>query len=192
MTAIELKEAALYFLRFERKMTHICTEFGQYNADVVGSTASRLIEIETKVNLGDLRNDFKNKIYKHKTYTTADLEYQKQDLPNYFYFMVPPELADEASLLCEANNKNYGVISYAGNNCEYWNQRWKVVRRGKRIHSDKPSEKVLSRMAARMANEIVTAHMLKHRVHELKATMVSELRSRFDNPTKEEIFEEDT
>ena len=190
MTAIELKEAALYFLRFERGLTHICTEFGQYSADVAGASDTRFVEIETKISLSDLRNDFKKR--KHQIYLLSDMVHghRESDFPNYFYFMVPKELTDEAIKLCEEKNKSYGVITYAAES-EYWVNRFKVSRRGKKIHTRKPSEKVLSRMASRMANEIVTAHMLKHRVYEMRTHLVSELKNRFDNPCKDEIFEEE-
>ena len=193
MTAIELKEAALYFLRFERSMTHIATEFGQYSADVVGATSDRLIELETKISLGDLRNDFKKD--KHRRYLKAsddcDFDYNHQDMPNYFYFMVPPALADEAVRLCEEHNKYYGVVIYSGDQEHHWINRWKVVRRGKRMHTRKPNEKCLSRIAARMATEIVVAHSLKYRVAEMRTIMVDELRNRFDNPSQPELFEDE-
>lgn len=189
MTSIELKEAALYFLRFERAMTHIATEFGQYSADVFGADQARSIEIETKVSIYDLRADFKKR--KHETYKNDMLhEYQKSDLPNYFYFMVPPHLSEDAINICNDKNTNYGVIVYSGESDNSWSQRWKVVKRGKRMHKHTPNVKTLDRLASRMANEIITAHMLKHRVSEMRSVLIDELRNRFDNPSSDKLFDE--
>lgn len=190
MTAIELKEAALYFLRFERKLTHIATEFGQYSADVVGASSTRLVELETKVTLSDLKNDF-NKRHKHESYANPNrYDYIREDLPNYFYFMVPNDLGEEANNLCGLKNVNYGVITYGGH-LGTWDQRWKVIRKAKKLHTQAPSEKVLTRLASRMANEIVSAHMLKHRVNEMRTAMVKELKNRFESPSEADIFEEE-
>jgi len=173
-----MKEAALYWLRYEKQMTHICTEFGRWSADVAGACKTRMVEIEVKTHHSDLRRDHKK--YKHRSY---DGDHPQEDVPNYFFFLVPPFLEQQAIEVAAAINPKYGVLIYDPL-LDSWQSRHRVAKRSARLHPRPPSERIFERMAARMSTEIVAAHALKWRLHEMSTRMSDELKNRFV-PTEE-------
>lgn len=149
-----LKNEALKWLRFEKRYNVACTELrtGLWIADVFGlgprlPNPYNAIEIEVKISMADLRNDFKNKAQKHLMYLDS-----VQNVPNYMYFMVPPELVEQAQAFLATKNPKYGIITspvYGG---------VQSVKIPKKLHSSPPSDKLFTNCVRRMGNELVTLY----------------------------------
>lgn len=191
MNSVSLKEVALWWLKFEKQMTHICTEFGTYSADAYGACKTRTIEIETKIDKYDLMHDFDKR--KHRIYAShksEDAYFLGRHIPNYFFFLVPQKLAEQASLLCDEKGPKYGVLVYDPLE-EYWQRKFTVVRRSRRIHSVPPHEEVFNRMAARMSNEIIAAHMWKSMITSSRDWVADTLEERLKNKTTDKSEEDE-
>lgn len=107
VTAFDLRLGLLQYLRFERQW--ICVdEFRR--ADVVADTGKDIIEIEIKVDKGDLANKECYKTSKHHRYRTG----RSHNLlhPNRFYFCVTEALVETAINVSEALNSRYGIIAF--------------------------------------------------------------------------------
>jgi len=97
-----MKAAICSYYRFGKSIKYIATECGRYYSDVLLISQQYLVEIEIKVSKADLSNDFKKD--KHRIYETQI----GKEIPNYFYFAVPPELVEFAVSKCVG--KPYGVM----------------------------------------------------------------------------------
>lgn len=135
----------------------MATECGGFKSDIIGATVNqkKLIEIEVKVSLQDLKNDFnKNKhmyYFKHN-----DWSYQTAWTPTHFYFMVPTDLVEETKKLLLAKTatrpeffKHYGIIDGDKN---------EVVKRAEWIHKRPIEPKVCHTIALRMGSELIKLH----------------------------------
>lgn len=151
--ALRIKYQALLWLRIEQRCMFIATEAGAYSADVIGINEEKMVEVEAKVTFEDFKNDFK----KHKHYVYAGrygTDYEGQWVPTHFYFAVPQRLVDQVKAYLEdekhgARAKDYGVISL---------EDWKVVKRAKWLHKNKPNNRVKCTIALRMGSELIRFH----------------------------------
>lgn len=107
VTAFDLKLALLRYFRFERQW--ICVDEFQ-RADVFADTGKDTIEVEVKVNKGDLENNECYKVGKHYRYRIGR-SYNFIN-PNLFYFCVPETLVKSAEIVCEKLNPKYGIIAF--------------------------------------------------------------------------------
>jgi hypothetical protein len=183
MNSVSLKEVALWWLKFEKRMTHICTEFGTFNSDVYGACETRSMEIETKVSMSDLRYDFEKR--KHHIYANPANcagHYPSMHIPNYFFFLVPQKLAEQAISLCDEKGPKYGVLVY-----DPLEESW---RRPRRIHKEVPHKDVFARMAARMSNEIIATHMWKSKIESSRDWISNTLENRLKNKNLEETTDD--
>lgn len=107
ITAFDLKLALLEYFRFSRQW--ICVDEFR-GADVITDTGKRIIEVEVKVDKGDLENKESYKTTKHHSYRTG----RSYNLchPNMFYFCVPEALVESAHRVCEKLNPKYGIIAF--------------------------------------------------------------------------------
>jgi hypothetical protein len=105
MDSSDIKNKVLHYLRFKKGYSLVATEAGRKkknNADILASNFEEIIEVEVKVTLIDLKNDF-NKM-KHDRYNNPRTHYT----PNKFYFAVPGNLVESAISLSE--DTGYGVF----------------------------------------------------------------------------------
>ncbi len=166
MNSNDLKCSALAWLRYKRQCTYACSEVGYFSADVWGIDDNRLIEIETKISIADLRADFKKP--KHKLYAKSAEEFEIKSsvtasMPNIFYFCIPEELVEkaEAYLVGKAEElplvSRYGILVY-----KEWNSLFgdNVVmhRKAAKLHTAKPSPRTKEIAATRMSSEICGLH----------------------------------
>ncbi|GAF88490.1 unnamed protein product [marine sediment metagenome] len=107
ITAFDLKLALLQYCRFERQW--VCVEEFR-GADVFVDTDKDIIEIEVKVNKGDLENKEIHKVLKHQRYRVG--RSHRLCHPNRFYFCVPEFLVKSAHQVCESLNPKYGIIAF--------------------------------------------------------------------------------
>ena len=109
----EIKSELLLHYRYVRGMYAVqeC-----YNKDVLvcDKHFEHFYEFEIKVSKSDLKCELKKD--KHKFFPNI----------TYFYFVVPPILAEEAVEICEYLNPKYGVMTY----CD---TQFHVVRNAKRL-----------------------------------------------------------
>ncbi len=164
MNAADLKSEILGWLRYVRKQDIICTEVGPYNADCWGISDTRLIEVETKVTLADLRADLGKR--KHQAFKAAPHLY---GVPSLFYFAVPPELVDKAIEFLDAEKEKAAVASY-GLLCVtkvsgYQGRQTRVVREAQKIHTRKPTPVELRVATMRMSSEICGLHLAVRTFH---------------------------
>ena len=127
----------------------IATEVGAFSADVLGISEKRMIEIEVKISLADLRADFSKN--KHWSYNRrSDYSWDVQWIPNQFYYAVPEELVEPAKkLLVEKGCDRYGIINSTD---------FTVVKRAGYLHKNLPTSHVKFSLALRMGSELIRFH----------------------------------
>lgn len=157
-TSLKYKYKALYWLRIVQRCVFIATEGGGYNSDIIGATANskKLIEVEVKVSLQDLKNDFKK--HKHYMYFKHGDEESNvnQWTPTHFYFMVPTELVEDCRKLLIAKTatdpqffKHYGIIN---------GDTMQVEKRSEWIHKRPIVPRIQHTIALRMGSELLRLH----------------------------------
>lgn len=149
--SLYLKYMALKWLRIEQRCMFIATEVGAYSADVLGINETKMVEVEVKVTMEDFKNDFKK--YKHDMYSGYFSESEHQWVPTHFYFAVPDRMVSMAQDFLETRSEKakdcYGLISM---------KDWKVVKRAKWLHKNKPNNRVKCTTALRMGSELIRFH----------------------------------
>lgn len=146
--AFKIKGHCLSYLRLQHRCAFIGTEVGAFSADVLGISETKLIEIEVKISMSDLRADF-NK-YKHNLYngeqygSSWDLKWQ----PTHFYYCVPQEMLDQAKEFVSKHKlgSKYGII------CA---DDMGVYKNPKRLHDREPHSSTKFALALRMGSELV-------------------------------------
>lgn len=153
MNSALLKTEALCYLRFNRGMDYVCTEAGYWSADVIGADENTVIEIEVKVSRADLLAEFRNKKSKHAYYQQLT-----NWSPNYFYFLVPIELAPEACEIVKEKFPKAGVLTYKYPTLRP-GERLKVVRNPQKLHGNKPFPKFVRSIRRRASSELCGLHI---------------------------------
>jgi hypothetical protein len=144
--ALKLKYEALRWLRLEQRCPFIATEAGAFSADALGINEKKMVEVECKRTLDDLRNDFRKP--KHTAYSKG-LEWDRIWIPNQFYFAVTPDLVEAAQALVAQKAPAYGIISQ---------ERFRVVKRAQKLHDREPSSRAKFSLALRMGSELIRFH----------------------------------
>lgn len=143
------KTNCLRWLRLQQRCAFIATEVGPYSCDVFGVSEKKTYELEVKVTMADLRNDIRAKQYKHMNYRDTHMGHGR-DLawhPQYFYFVVTPDMVDEA--LCYVEHPDiakYGLIN---------GETMAVVKTPRRLHDREPKSSVKFTMALRMGSDLI-------------------------------------
>lgn len=173
MTSTEIKRTLLNYYRFNQGL-YVATEVSTIRgiADIVAMSKnfSKVIEVEVKVSISDLKNEAKSKELKHKVLNKM-FESNKSERysisPNYFYFAIPEELLDKAVPIIEDLGDFYGIISIGksyktkfAKKTYYLNER-KIVKRAKNIHKEKASPESIHVFLSRITSELVTFYNLK-------------------------------
>lgn len=159
MDSLKLKTEALCWLRFVRRMEVVCTEVGQWSADVLGLSKDLAIEVEVKTTISDLKADFVRKARKHYVYQNA--ENLTQFIPNLFYFLVPEKMVDTAVTIVEEKGPKLGVAYYQADGKLPYGQNIVVKRRPTRLHSRSPNEDALRMATLRLSSEVCGLKILQ-------------------------------
>jgi len=106
ITAFDLKLALLQYFRFQRQW--VCVDEFR-GADVIADTGKDIIEVEVKVDKGDLikKEQKKRKHHFYRMGRSCGLFN-----PNRFYFCVPETLVELAQGVCDSLNPKYGIIAF--------------------------------------------------------------------------------
>lgn len=149
-----IKYKALLWLRVDQRCAFVATEVGSHSADVLGISEKKMIEIEVKTSIQDLRADAK-KYTKHGNYLKigiyANYSYQVQWVPTHFYYAVPASLIEQAREYLDGKEgfDKYGIINA---------EEFKVVKRAQWLHKNEPSSHVKFVCALRMGSELIRFH----------------------------------
>lgn len=166
-----LKTEAMCWLRYGKKMPYVCTEGGYWSADVLGVCDQFSVEVEVKVSKADLKREFQTKTSKHYLYANAEGEPARQ-VPNYFYFYVPPDLEEDAAKIVEAEAPKAGLVVYAPNGWLLDGKKSRVVRRATKLHNKEPSPAFRQVVLKRMGSELCGLHLLQQRfLNDLQASV---------------------
>ncbi len=130
-------------------MDYVCTEVAPWNADVIGASKDSVIEVEAKISKKDLRQEFENKASKHAYYSSGASLWS----PNYFYFLVTPEIAEKTIEVVSEKAPKAGVLSYAFPTARP-GERLSCVKKPTAQHPYKPTDKFLKTIYRRMGSEL--------------------------------------
>lgn len=167
-----LKTEALCWLRYTRKMDTVCTEGGYWSADVIGATEKSVIEVEVKTSRADLLAEFRNKKAKH-TYYLNHTNWS----PNYFYFLVPLDLAPEAIEIVKEKFPKAGVLAYAYPRLRA-GERLKVMKPARALHDKKPFGNFLESIRRRSSSELCSMHIAMDNLDQIEISQIEELKTR--------------
>jgi hypothetical protein len=164
-----LKTAALAWLRYVKKMDFVCTEGGRWSADVLGVNDNYSIEVEVKVSVADLKREFTTKQTKHFYYNNG-----LQFAPAYFYFAVPPEIAEKALEIVQEHCPKAGllVLTFPG----LWGQGFTVSKKAQRLNKAKPTEAFKRAVMLRMGSEVCGLHLALEKLKK-KSVELEDVRS---------------
>lgn len=148
----------MHYFRFKRRYQFIATEVGRFNSDILISNGEKILEIEVKISISDLKNEIKKK--KHAIYASPT-PYYKKFIPNYFLFAVPESLIDKSLTLIKEND---GLISVFEKPIVSKHDLYcKIIKKPKLITS-KFSETLQKDLILRMGSELI-----RGRLKELKS-----------------------
>ncbi len=166
----DLKTLALSWLRFEKQFNLICTEDPFRNADSIGTDSSqqcrKMIEIETKISIADLRADMNKKIkhdrmgklYRKEKITDLWQEDPEHTLfPSQFYFLVPDTLKEKALEVVNELYPHAGLMQAKvgeSNDGKYRAGTLSVVKRAPVLHKLLIGKQIKNYFANRCASEI--------------------------------------
>lgn len=163
MKSLECKIKVLHYFRFRRRFKFIATEVGRFNSDILVSDEDRIMEVEIKCTMPDLKNETKKR--KHSIYAKLT-PYYKKFIPNYFFFAVPESLLKKTIKYLE-DYPTYGVISISEKEIKSKNDVYcKIVKRPKQIHrcfNLKLHDQILLRMGS---------ELIRGRLKELRTIIV--------------------
>lgn len=130
-------------------MDYVCTEVAPWKADVIGASKDSVIEVEAKISKNDLRQEFENKLTKHAYYNSGVSTWS----PNYFYFVVPPNIIERTVEIVSEKAPRAGVLCYSFPNARP-GERLSCFKKPTALHSHKPTDKFLKTIYRRMASEL--------------------------------------
>lgn len=177
VTAFELKLALLEYYRFGSQ----CVAVDEFNgADVIADTGKEIIEIEVKVDKGDLRRGELRKQRKHALYNQGSGFAQCH--PNKFMFCVPTELIEVAREVVAELNPKYGIIAFdtdqfqrvieAAGHVPYTRKCLCVIKRAGRLHTNYAPQ--MQRLIAKRASTKLITLMQKQqekKIHDYRSTL---------------------
>lgn len=176
VTAFELKLALLEYYRFGSQ----CVTVDEFNgADVIADTGKEIIEIEVKVDKGDLRRGELKKQRKHALYNQGSGFAQCH--PNKFMFCVPTELIEVAREVVAELNPKYGIITFdtdqfqrviEAGHVPYTRKCLCVIKRAGRLHTNYAPQ--MQRLIAKRASTKLITLMQKQqekKIHDYRSTL---------------------
>lgn len=166
-----LKTEALCFLRYAKQLDWVCTEGGRWSADVLGANDNSIVEVEVKVSKADLLAEFRNKQTKHEYY-----KHYTVWAPNYFYFMVPPELGPETVEVLREKFPKAGVLTY-GFPSRRHGYRTRILKAAKRLHVQEPDPQFLRAIKRRSTSELCGMHIALDELPNMEISQVDEVKA---------------
>lgn len=158
LTSEQIKIALISLYRFEKRFEYVCTEFEF--ADITASDSKKLIEIEVKISLADLKNESKKstKIRKHQLNNLDGKPRKSEHIPNEFYFAMPYELAQKKEVIdyITSLNDKYGIITVTPIYSKYHKKYVYDIRyykRAKKLHDNKITRELLDKIVKRLSSE---------------------------------------
>lgn len=140
-------------------MDYVCSECSPWNADVIGASKDSIIEVEVKISTKDLKQEFENKLTKHAYYNSGMSVWS----PNYFYFLVPPEIKDKTVEIVNDKASKAGVLVYS--NPSYRpGERLTCAKKPSALHTYKPTEKFLRTIWKRMGSELCGLYIANNKI----------------------------
>jgi hypothetical protein len=116
----------------------IVDEFGWHPADVYAVNQRRLgLEYEIKVSLSDLKYSEPKKEKWRSRRFESEIEQKKGTVPNYFYFVITPELVYEGALIIKEKYPLAGIILV--------DDGVKSIHRCKRIHKYPVPDRIIDK-----------------------------------------------
>jgi len=113
MKADLVKAIVLSYMRYDRQCPVVALEAS--NMDVAAVTkARRLVEIEVKTSISDLRSDKrkrKHQLWGKEAYKFVGFRYSPEDSVSRFYFAVPYDLKEKAVKVCEELYPYAGLLA---------------------------------------------------------------------------------
>jgi hypothetical protein len=161
-------------LRFKKSMHAVASEVA-YNgciSDVLGTVKSKIYEYEVKMSKEDLRRDLNKTLGIQKRYVPKKDRskykgYLKHEVykdpksrsfvPHYFYFVVPPELEEEALKICE-DHKKYGVLVWKQGEKKI-EKRFSSSKRASALNKATLNKRVVDKIIRRATSELVNLRM---------------------------------
>lgn len=194
MDSLDLKVEALCWLRFTKHLHVVCTEGGSWNSDVVGMNTKFSVEVEVKVSKADMARDFSAKKAKHFLYKSGGEGAAASGVPNYFYFMVPPEMEEYAVAKVEKEASKAGVVVYDPSTPGRPGDHCRVARRPTKLHDEPPvcgfREAVLKRMGSELcARYVLQKNSMRQLYEQIRGTEVAVVEAA-KKLTKEDSSEE--
>lgn len=167
MDSTEIKTKVLHYWRFNRKLPFCATEAGAFSSDVLVSDGKEIIEIEVKVSLNDLRQEFRKK--KHSIYLNYST-YPHRHTPNKFFFAVPRALLGATKTL--VRNNPYGIIEVYDTPLSNKRQErfCHIVKKARLIHSKFPAV-VHRALLLRMGSELIQ-YRLRNNPDQIKKILI--------------------
>jgi hypothetical protein len=181
MSSDDLKTLAICWLRFKKQFDLVCTEDPSRNADAIGTESSiqcrKMIEIETKISISDLRADNRKGGHSRVCMTKHEqlakcmevnplseqfdiihgTKTENRDhtvLPSQFYFMVPEELSTAALEVITALYPHTGLM--VGKPClsGHFTDQATVIKRAPVLHKMLIAKHIKTGISSRMTSEI--------------------------------------
>ncbi len=157
MNSNEIKTKVLHYLRFKRSYPLVATEAGKKkknNADVLASDFNEIVEVEVKISLADLKNDFLK--MKHERYKNPRTHYT----PNKFYFAIPANLTKNALDLTEGTS--YGVLEVSEKPLTgYTKESFVKVVKSATVLKEKYCKKLEHEIILRLSSEMIRLRVEK-------------------------------
>jgi predicted RNase H-related nuclease YkuK (DUF458 family) len=171
----KIKAALLDFYIFQRSSTIACTELwdGFSIADFIAIVNDKIIEVEIKISVSDLKNELKKGREKYD-WTIENDSYVKTNnklitkhsiiesniyyTPNKFYFCVPEYMLQETIEFVNKLNTKYGVIVF--NDKAKIKDSLKIVKKAIILHKDNNVLKYENKMIDRICNDLTKKYRL--------------------------------
>jgi hypothetical protein len=173
----KIKAALLDFYIFQRSATLVCTELwdGFSIADVIVLLKNKVLEIEIKTSIADLKNDLKkgkrtskyelidglyretNKrlVTKHSIISDGNNYYYT---PNKFYFCIPTSLKDKTLEFIQTLNSKYGLIVF--DETKSIKECLTFIKRATDLHTFDNTKKYEKKMSDRICNDLTKKYRL--------------------------------
>lgn len=181
----KIKINLLCWLRFDKQVPLVATEAGHWNADVMGISEKEAVEYEIKVSKTDLKQEFETKRDKHFIYREAT---NTKWIPHRFFFVVPPELADDAVALCREHAPRYGVYTFTPRAAKKKKKHVKgmspftLVKKASRLHDEPTSPELMDRVLSRASSELCRTYMELEKLSDLVDTLKKEKNDESSKP----------
>lgn len=151
--SFEIKAALFYFFAY-RQYPITATECGAFYADFIAVKNKKLIEVEIKTSIADLKKDFTLKS-KHDIYKSFDASKdEKVWIPRRFYICVPKTIQKAAETVLKSENQKYGLLIYKNIKETDISDRIFEMKSAGTIHHNCLTPEAIEKIACRMSRDL--------------------------------------